>query len=42
MRDLMQITGPLRRAHPGTVFQAALRQRVLGLMRSDDTPWVAL
>jgi hypothetical protein len=42
MRDLMQITGPLRRAQHGDVFRSALRQRVLGAMRRDDTPWVAL
>jgi hypothetical protein len=42
MRDLMQITGPLRRARPGNVFAAALRQRLTGCMRHDETHWVAL
>jgi hypothetical protein len=43
MRDLMQITGPLRRARPGNVFERALRQRLAGMRNGDSgASWTAL
>jgi len=43
MRDLVQLTGPIRRAAKGNVFAAALAQR-LGDVRAGrrDTIWTAL
>ena len=42
MRDLVQLTGPLRRARLGTVFEQVLRQRLTGIRDHDDRPWIAL
>jgi hypothetical protein len=42
MRDLMQLTGPLRRASHGTVFEQALRQRLDGLRTGQPAIWTSL
>lgn len=42
MRDLVQLTGPLRRARPGNIFGRALRQRIIGLRTRDPATWTAL
>jgi len=39
MRDLMQLTGPLRRASPGNAFEAALRQRLDGIRSGRPAVW---
>ena len=42
MRDLVQLTGPLRRTRPGTVFEDVLRQRLAGIRARDTSTWTAL
>ncbi len=43
MRDLVQLTGPIRRAHDGGRYRQALRQRLDGLRAGDtSTIWTAL
>ncbi|MGH3663938.1 MAG: phosphotransferase enzyme family protein [Micromonosporaceae bacterium] len=43
MRDLVQLTGPIRRAGIGVSYAQALRQRLNSLMSGDtETVWVAL
>jgi hypothetical protein len=43
MRDLVQLTGPLRRAGDRPEFAAALRQRLGGIRRGDtEAVWRAL
>jgi hypothetical protein len=43
MRDLMQLTGPLRRAADDPTFSTALRQRLDGIRKGDQqTVWKAL
>ncbi len=42
MRDLMQITGPLRRARDGSVFAEALRQRLDGIRSGSGETWRGL
>jgi len=39
MRDLMQLTGPLRRATPGSRYEQALRQRLEGIRSGSTTVW---
>ncbi|MEV4415901.1 hypothetical protein [Catellatospora sp. NPDC049609] len=43
MRDLVQLTGPMRRASDSTRHAAALRQRLDALLAGDTvSPWIAL
>jgi hypothetical protein len=43
MRDLVQLTGPLRRATDRSEFAAVLRQRLNGIRRGDvEATWQAL
>jgi hypothetical protein len=43
MRDLVQLSGPLRRAHNDPVFADVLHERITGIRRGDMTAqWRAL
>jgi hypothetical protein len=42
MRDLIQLTGPLRRTRHGNVFERALHQRLAGIRAKDASIWTAL
>lgn len=42
MRDLVQLTGPLRRTRRGSVFERVLHQRLAGIRAQDASVWTAL
>jgi aminoglycoside phosphotransferase (APT) family kinase protein len=42
MRDLVQLTGPLRRTRRGNIFERVLRQRLGGIRTRDTSVWAAL
>jgi hypothetical protein len=42
MRDLVQLTGPLRRARHGGIFERVLHQRLTGIRARDTSTWTAL
>jgi aminoglycoside phosphotransferase (APT) family kinase protein len=42
MRDLVQLTGPLRRTRHGNVFERVLHQRLAGIRARDTSTWTAL
>jgi len=42
MRDLMQITGPLRRARDNSIFAEVLRERLQGIRSGSDANWRGL
>jgi hypothetical protein len=42
MRDLVQLTGPLRRTRCGSVFERVLHQRLAGIRARDTSIWTAL
>jgi hypothetical protein len=42
LRDLMQLTGPLRRATPGSLYERALQQRLTGIQACSSGVWQPL
>ena len=42
MRDLVQLSGPIRRARAGNRYESALRQRLDSLLAEDSVTWIGL
>jgi hypothetical protein len=42
MRDVVQLTGPLRRTRHGSIFERVLHQRLTGIRARDASVWTAL